>query len=102
MWHLLRCYLSGRHDYGVGREPGAIFLRCVHCGRRSNGWNVDTRQAVVPTRPVAVPVAVPVPVPVSTVSTASAFSRTASTRPQPVHPAQVSARVIPFQRTFTT
>lgn len=95
MWHLLRCYLSGRHDYGVGCEPGAIFLRCVHCGRRSNGWNVDTRPAVVPTRPVAVPVAVPM-------STVSAFSRTAPPRPQPVPPPQVSARVIPFQRTLAT
>ena len=40
MWTWFSCYLSGRHDYGVWCEPGAIFLRCVHCGRRSSGWAV--------------------------------------------------------------
>ena len=43
MWNLLNCYLSGRHDYGMWCEPGAIFLRCVHCGKRSSGWAVDQR-----------------------------------------------------------
>lgn len=95
MWNLLRCYLSGRHDYGVGCEPGAIFLRCVHCGRRSNGWNVDARMAVVPVRPVAVPREVSVP-------QASAFVQSAPPRLQPLPAAQVSGRVIPFQRSLTT
>jgi hypothetical protein len=40
MWNWFNCYLSGRHDYGMWCEPGAIFLRCVHCGRRSPGWAV--------------------------------------------------------------
>jgi hypothetical protein len=40
MWDWLNCYLSGRHEYGKWCEPGAIFLRCVHCGRRSAGWSV--------------------------------------------------------------
>ena len=40
MWNWFNCYLSGRHDYGVWCEKGAIFLRCVHCGRRSPGWSV--------------------------------------------------------------
>ena len=40
MWNLFNCYLSGRHDYGMWCEPGAIFLRCVHCGKRSSGWAV--------------------------------------------------------------
>jgi hypothetical protein len=41
MWNWFNCYLSGRHEYGVWCEPGAIFLRCVHCGRRSPGWAVE-------------------------------------------------------------
>ena len=43
MWNLFNCYLSGRHDYGMWCEPGAIFLRCVHCGKRSPGWAVEGR-----------------------------------------------------------
>jgi hypothetical protein len=43
MWHWFNCYLSGRHDYGMWCEPGAIFLRCMHCGRRSPGWTVEGR-----------------------------------------------------------
>jgi hypothetical protein len=38
MWNWISCYLSGRHEFGVSCEPGAVFLRCVHCGRRSQGW----------------------------------------------------------------
>lgn len=44
MWNWFNCYLSGRHEYGVWCEPGAIFLRCVHCGRRSSGWSIDSPQ----------------------------------------------------------
>jgi hypothetical protein len=40
MWNLISCYLSGRHDYQVQCEPGAIFLRCHHCGKRSMGWEL--------------------------------------------------------------
>ena len=43
MWNWFNCYLSGRHDYSAWCEPGAIFLRCVHCGRRSPGWDVHTK-----------------------------------------------------------
>jgi hypothetical protein len=43
MWKWFNCYLSGRHDYGMWCEPGAIFLRCMHCGKRSNGWAVDPK-----------------------------------------------------------
>jgi hypothetical protein len=46
MWNLLNCYLSGRHDFGVWCEPGTIFLRCVHCGKRSSGWAVNAKAAV--------------------------------------------------------
>jgi hypothetical protein len=44
MWNWFNCYLSGRHEYGVSREPGAVFLRCVHCGRRSAGWAIGAPQ----------------------------------------------------------
>jgi hypothetical protein len=40
MWNLIGCYLSGRHDYQVRCEPGAIFLACHHCGKRSMGWEL--------------------------------------------------------------
>jgi hypothetical protein len=46
MWSLFNCYLSGRHDYGMWCEPGAIFLRCVNCGKRSSGWAMDEKAAV--------------------------------------------------------
>ena len=69
MWNLINCYLSGRHDYGMWCEPGAMFLRCVHCGKRSGGWAVEAKfQTTAPRPPVA-------------------------NRPMP-HP----ARVIPFDR----
>jgi hypothetical protein len=60
MWNLLNCYLSGRHDFGVSCEPGTIFLRCIHCGKRSNGWALKGHQGVpassqahVPARAIA-------------------------------------------------
>lgn len=43
MWNWFKCYLSGRHDFGAWCEPGTIFLRCVHCGKRSSGWALDAR-----------------------------------------------------------
>jgi hypothetical protein len=43
MWNWFNCYLSGRHDYSAWCEPGAIFLRCVHCGKRSTGWDVNAK-----------------------------------------------------------
>jgi len=36
----ISCYLSGRHDFQVRCEPGAIFLGCRHCGKRSMGWEL--------------------------------------------------------------
>jgi hypothetical protein len=53
MWNLFNCYLSGRHDYGMWCEPGAIFLRCVHCGKRSSGWEVTPKAAVAIAAPRA-------------------------------------------------
>ena len=46
MWNWFNCYLSGRHDFSAWCEPGAIFLRCVHCGRRSTGWDINAKPAV--------------------------------------------------------
>lgn len=52
MWNLFHCYLSGRHEYGVWCEPGTIFLRCVHCGKRSPGWSLQaTRELPAVKRP---------------------------------------------------
>jgi len=48
MWTWFNCYLSGRHDYGVWCEPGAIFLRCIHCGKRSGGWAIAKLHAHTP------------------------------------------------------
>ena len=47
MWNWFNCYLSGRHEYGMWCEPGTIFLRCVHCGRRSSGWALDGRASSI-------------------------------------------------------
>ena len=41
MWNWFNCRVSGRHEYGVSCEPGAVFLRCIHCKTRSSGWAVD-------------------------------------------------------------
>jgi hypothetical protein len=51
MWNLVNCYLSGRHDYGMWCEPGAIFLRCMHCGKRSSGWDVVQKTSTPLARP---------------------------------------------------
>jgi hypothetical protein len=53
MWNWFNCYLSGRHEYGPWCEPGSIFLRCVHCGRRSSGWAIEPKGHVHTTAPVA-------------------------------------------------
>lgn len=47
MWNWFNCYLSGRHDYSAWCESGAMFLRCVHCGRRSSGWAVTGHGSTV-------------------------------------------------------
>lgn len=71
MWNLFNCYLSGRHDYGMWCEPGQMFLRCVHCGKRSSGWTIGGKP-----EPMSQP------------------------RPAPAVQAQTTvARVVPFPRT---
>jgi hypothetical protein len=61
MWNLINCYLSGRHDYGMWCEPGAMFLRCVHCGKRSSGWAVEPKFHQSAPRPPVATRAVPPP-----------------------------------------
>jgi hypothetical protein len=55
MLNWLNCYLSGRHDFGVTCSSGSIFLRCIHCGKRSNGWAVHNEQAALVTVPARIP-----------------------------------------------
>jgi len=54
MWKWVQCYLSGRHEFGVWCEPGTIFLRCMHCGKRSSGWAVVPKAQTLTTSPSAV------------------------------------------------
>ena len=48
MWNWISCYVTG-HDYSVSCKGGSIFLRCLICGRRSQGW-VVCGQGRTPTR----------------------------------------------------
>ena len=54
MWNLFNCYMSGRHDYGMWCEKGAMFLRCVNCGKRSSGWAIDPKPQRAAPRATAV------------------------------------------------
>ena len=45
MWDWISCHLCGRHEYCVWSEPGTVFLKCIHCGRRSNGWQLAAADA---------------------------------------------------------
>ena len=54
MWNWFNCYLSGRHEFGPWCEPGTIFLRCVHCGKRSSGWALGPEAHRSPTTTAAV------------------------------------------------
>ena len=87
MWTWFNCYLSGRHDYGVSCEPGAIFLRCVHCGKRSSGITVDARIPERPSRQASRP------------ARANHVTRIAAAL-APVH-RTASSRVLPFTRPAT-
>ena len=41
MWDWINCHLFGRHEQSITCEQGSIHLRCLRCGHRSNGWQVD-------------------------------------------------------------
>jgi hypothetical protein len=47
MWNWLSCYLTGRHDFAVTCESNSVYLRCNHCGKRSNGWDVRVNKQVM-------------------------------------------------------
>jgi hypothetical protein len=47
MWNFFNCYLSGRHDYGMWCGSGQMFLRCMHCGKRSSGWAVHVKTTTI-------------------------------------------------------
>jgi hypothetical protein len=81
MWNWFNCYLSGRHDYGMWCEPGAIFLRCVHCGRRSSGWAIDAKPHAHTPPPVVKRPSAPVAVQLA-----------------PAPAAAAAPRVLPFER----
>jgi hypothetical protein len=78
MWKWFKCYLSGHHEFGVWCEPGTIFLRCVHCGRRSSGWALEQqeREALPPTP-----------------------ARTPQPQPSAMSALRSMGRVVPFART---
>jgi len=78
MWNLFNCYLSGRHDYGMWCEPGVMFLRCVHCGKRSSGWAITPTPATAAQRAPIVP------------------ARVAQARTPPVVVSARPSHVIPF------
>jgi hypothetical protein len=84
MWNWFNCYLSGRHDYGMSCERGAMFLRCTHCGRRSPGWSVHADHSAAASNVHTAP-------PASKVHTATTV--TAVARP---------AQVLPFERHAAT
>jgi hypothetical protein len=72
MWNWFNCFLSGRHDFGMWCEPGSIFLRCIHCGKRSSGWSVDAKPHQMAPPPVVMKA------PARTVSTVIPFGRAAA------------------------
>jgi hypothetical protein len=39
MWSWIFCYVTG-HEYSVSCSGGSMYLRCMACGRRSQGWVV--------------------------------------------------------------
>ena len=50
MWKAIACYLSGRHEYGISCGSGAVYLQCAHCGKRSNGWEIEAKPNAGPAR----------------------------------------------------
>jgi hypothetical protein len=78
MWSWFNCYLSGRHEYGMWCEPGSIFLRCIHCGRRSPGWALNAQQP------------------------AAAHHEPAPAKPQLHLVPRTSGRVVPFTRSVAS
>jgi hypothetical protein len=79
MWNVVSCFLSRRHDYGVWCESGTIFLRCVHCGKRSDGWAVHAKGATARSQPHATPLKAAAPA-VAAAPRVLPFNRAAAAR----------------------
>jgi hypothetical protein len=47
MWDWVNCHLLNRHQYAVCCEHGAILLRCLMCGHRSTGWQVEHQDLIL-------------------------------------------------------
>jgi hypothetical protein len=101
MWNWFNCRVSGRHEYGVWCEPGAIFLRCVHCSRRSSGWLVDARdQPQVCERSASVADAISVAARHEFAVARNSATIGSHAPDGPVQcPPAASARILPFVRT---
>lgn len=80
MWNWFNCRVSGRHDFAMSSESGAMFLACAHCGRRSAGWSVETKARK----------------PVAEAARAKSEQRVTSA-PVPAMPAP-AVRILPFAR----
>ncbi len=48
MANWLACIFKGRHQYSVWCEDGEVFLRCMNCGRRSQGWQLRNKPGATP------------------------------------------------------
>ncbi len=51
MWDWVNCHLLNRHENAVCCEHGAILLRCLRCGRRSTGWQVEHHDLILQPAP---------------------------------------------------
>jgi hypothetical protein len=52
MWDWINCHLLGRHEHAVCCDQASIHLRCLRCGHRSNGWQMDAREFALQPAPL--------------------------------------------------
>jgi hypothetical protein len=83
MWNWFNCRVSGRHDFAMSSESGAMFLACAHCGRRSAGWSVEAKARK--------------PVPEAARAKSEQRVTSAPVPPVPAMPAP-AVRILPFAR----
>jgi hypothetical protein len=41
MWDWISCNLLGRHQQVVASDHTSLHLRCLRCGQRSSGWQLE-------------------------------------------------------------